>query len=102
MTSRRQRATSNQCVTDAHYLQVLQVSCLKTSLADLLGPNLADAQHKVTPTSMSRVASLLNGLVEKGLRNGVILPSRMECAVKQFASAPLSMHPDLWATKVFQ
>ena len=58
----------------------------KESLLTQLGHDLCSDLHRVTPGSIMRAAPLLCLLIEAGCAYGVILPSKLDVAVK------LSLH----------
>jgi hypothetical protein len=55
----------------------------------------------VQPHHVIRISALILSLVDKGCRNGVILPSRFELAVRHHATGlPTGSNADVWVIKV--
>lgn len=67
----------------------------KKPLAEKLG-ELVDDFHKVEPFHIALASKLMESLIDAGLRNGVMMQSRLECAIK---SVELRC-PDLLASQI--
>ena len=78
----------------------MKAFCGKRDIESLLGPLVQDF-HRVTPAAVVRCSKLLELLMDAGVSNGVLYPSRFETAVKSsmVPSAPGKSH-DLWASEI--
>ena len=86
MSPKRQRSVSNLNVGVREYLSALmswRSQHSGQSYQQLLGPTWCREIRQVTPHSLSRCYGLLNALVEVGVHNGVLFPSKFEVALKE-------------------
>ena len=86
MSPKRQRSVSNLNVGVREYLSALmswRSQHSGQSYQQLLGPTWCREIRQVTPHSLSRCYGLLNALVEVGVHNGVLFPSKFEIALKE-------------------
>ena len=86
MSPKRQRSVSNLNVGVREYLSALmswRSQHSGQSYQQLLGPTWCREIRQVTPHSLSRCYGLLNALVEIGVHNGVLFPSKFEIALKE-------------------
>ena len=70
----------------------------------LLGPNLVGEIRAVTPNHMVQLASLFDKFIEAGCTNAMVLPSKLEVALKEIfakdSCAGQTLGLDLYAVKV--
>ena len=86
MSPKRQRSVSNLNVGVREYLSALmswRSQHSGQSYQQLLGPTRCREIRQVTPHSLSRCYGLLIALVDIGVHNGVLLPSKFEIALKE-------------------
>ena len=96
---KRVRQCANPAVREADYIQCIQGYVGRKALEEMLGPLVSDF-HRLAPSSVIRCSRLLEMLIQKGVRNGVIFTSRVECAIKAVGISPASKSADLWAVEI--
>lgn len=84
MAPKRARSLANPAVSETVYYETLRRFAGGDTLWARLGPVLYAEGHAMSPCAVMRCAPLCTMLIEQGCRNGVILPSRVETAVKRF------------------
>ena len=103
---KRPRSVASKTVGVQEYKNVLRLWRSERNLTynALLGPSLASEIRAVTPNHMVQLASLFDKFIEAGLTNGMVLPSRLEQALKDiFANddcAGQTLGLDVYAMKV--
>lgn len=79
---RRDRAVANPEVSDRDYTECIEEFVKNSALHHVLGPRLATALHTVTPNMVVRLCPLIESLIRKGAKNGVIYPTRFEACLR--------------------
>lgn len=67
-----------------------------------IGPTLAKDSRSITPSAVIRMHTLLEAFIESGLKNGVVLPQRLETGISSALAdmpekAPKGVNLDLFA-----
>eukprot|EP00959_Pyramimonas_sp_CCMP1952_P400163 8384302-Pyramimonas_sp.AAC.1 len=79
---KRDRAVANPEVSDRDYTECIEEFVKNTALHHLLGPRLATALHTVSPNMVVRLCPLIEALIKRGAKNGVIYPVRFEACLR--------------------
>ena len=96
-SSRRERALANPDVKDADYIESINRLCHGSTICDVLGPTLASGMHQITPNMIVRLSPMLEHLIKKGIRNGVVYPNRLDFALKASCTTlPKQLNPTVY------